>query len=68
LQELAHHTPEDEEVIDAVLDAMKGGAEAEYQRGTLLNYIVALAHPRVLDPIGKSCSSSPHSFPFLLTP
>ena len=54
MQELTDHTLEDDEAINALLDAMKGGAEAERQRGTLLNYVAALAHPRVLDPNGES--------------
>jgi hypothetical protein len=65
LQELADHTPEDDEAINALLDAMKGGAEAERQRGTLLNYVAALAYPRMLDPDGES--HLPHNFPFPFT-
>jgi hypothetical protein len=65
LQELTDRTPEDDEAINALLDAMKGGAESERQRGTLLNYIAALAHPRVLDPDGES--QLPHKIFFPLT-
>ena len=41
---MPNRTPEDNEAIAALLDAMKGGAEAERQRGTLLNYVAALSH------------------------
>lgn len=39
------------QAIDALLKAMKGGAEAGQQRGTLLNYLAALAAD---GPGGKS--------------
>jgi hypothetical protein len=46
LQEIPNPTPEDDEAIEALLDAMKGGAEVERQRGTLLSYITALSQPK----------------------
>jgi hypothetical protein len=44
LQDLPDRTPEDDEAIETLLKAMQGGAEAERQRSTLLNYVASLAH------------------------
>jgi hypothetical protein len=44
LQDLPECTPEDNEAIKTLLKAMQGGAEAERQRGTLLNYVASLAN------------------------
>jgi len=44
LQQMPNRTAEDNEAIATLLNAMKGGAEAERQRGTLLNYVAALSH------------------------
>ena len=44
MQDLPDRTPEDDDAIETLLKAMQGGAEAEHQRGTLLNYVALLAH------------------------
>jgi hypothetical protein len=44
MQDLPERTPEDNEAIETLLKAMQGGAEAERQRGTLLNYVASLVH------------------------
>ena len=42
LQSRENRTDEDDLAISALLDAMKGGAEKDRQRGTLLNYLSSL--------------------------
>lgn len=45
MQSQLNHTPEDEQTIQDLLSAMKGGAEAQRQRGTLANYLASLSQP-----------------------
>ena len=50
LQDLQDKSPGDEVAIEALLSAMRGGAETERQRGTLLNYLASVSQ---VDKPGK---------------
>lgn len=43
LEEVPNKTVEDLATIDILAQAMKGGAEGDRQRGTLMNYLAAIA-------------------------
>ncbi|KAG2749741.1 hypothetical protein P692DRAFT_201865260 [Suillus brevipes Sb2] len=45
LQARPNQTDEDEEIVQLLLKAVKGGAELDRQRGTLMNYLALLSAP-----------------------
>ncbi|KAG1794490.1 hypothetical protein EV424DRAFT_1353856 [Suillus variegatus] len=46
LQARPNQTDEDKEIVQLLLKAVKGGAEHDRQRGTLLNYLALLSAPK----------------------
>ncbi|KZV63186.1 hypothetical protein PENSPDRAFT_758171 [Peniophora sp. CONT] len=51
MQDLEDGSPGDKAAIDALLTAMRGGAEAHRQRGTLLNYLASVSQDEAADPV-----------------
>lgn len=43
LQARPNQTDEDKEIVQLLLKAVKGGAELDRQRGTLMNYLALLS-------------------------
>jgi hypothetical protein len=50
LQARPNQTDEDKEIVQLLLKAVKGGAEHDRQRGTLLNYLALLSAPKDSGP------------------
>lgn len=63
LQARPDRTEEDDIAIRAVLEAVKGGAEAHRQRGTLMNYIALLSAPHDSGTCPSSCSVPANEWP-----